>query len=247
MKWKGNHKMQSYRTNSVIVGILFILGTAAGVSAAVIETPLLNASDYLAKLSANAGQITAGAFLQFLMAMSCAGIGISLYPIIKQYHQGLAVAVAGFRGIEGTLQVIGGIATISFLSLSQEFAKAAVVDQAYFQSIGTMLKDGSNWLNNGPMPLSWCIAAVMYYLVFYRYQLVPRWLSAWGLVGITLTIVSSVLITLNVITTVEPLQSIANLPIAVQEMVFAVWLIVKGYSPSTTQRQPALSQVCPAL
>ncbi len=70
------------------------------------------------------------------------------------------------------------------------------------------------------------LGALMFYVVLYQYRLVPRWLSAWALVGAVLYIVA-------------PLGSMFGLslgffvgPLAVQEMVMAVWLIAKGFDPS---------------
>jgi hypothetical protein len=72
----------------------------------------------------------------------------------------------------------------------------------------------------------------MYYGIFYRYRLVPRWISGWGLIGITLTTIASVLVMFGVIPGFGTVQMIANLPIMPQEMVLAVWLIAKGINPS---------------
>jgi hypothetical protein len=75
--------------------------------------------------------------------------------------------------------------------------------------------------------------ALLYYYLFYRSELVPRWLSGWGLVAIILTFVACVLalFTQNELTT----YTIVLLPITVQEMVLAVWLIAKGFNPSALQ------------
>lgn len=74
------------------------------------------------------------------------------------------------------------------------------------------------------------VAAVMYYTLFLRSQLVPRWLSGWGVAAALL------------IMTACPLALVSNndvtgyafliLPILVQEMDLAVWLLVKGFRPS---------------
>ena len=68
------------------------------------------------------------------------------------------------------------------------------------------------------------LGALMFYVVLYRYRLVPRWLSVWALVGAALYFVA-------------PIGSMFGLslgffmgPLAVQEMVMAVWLIAKGFS-----------------
>ena len=61
------------------------------------------------------------------------------------------------------------------------------------------------------MLISWCIGAFMYYGIFYRYRLVPRWISAWGLIGITLTVVASILVMLEIIPGFGTVQMIANL------------------------------------
>jgi hypothetical protein len=79
----------------------------------------------------------------------------------------------------------------------------------------------------------------MYYGVFYQHRLVPRWISAWGLVGITLATMASVLVMWGIIPGFGTIQTIANLPIFPQELVFAIWLIAKGVSPSAIAERPA--------
>ena len=73
----------------------------------------------------------------------------------------------------------------------------------------------------------------MYYIVFYKTKLIPRWLSIWGLVGAALCILSSMLVMFNVIGAFSTVQIVLNLPfIGVQEMVLAAWLIIKGFNSS---------------
>jgi hypothetical protein len=69
----------------------------------------------------------------------------------------------------------------------------------------------------------------MYSVVFYRSRLVPRWLAAWGMAG-TLLLGTAGLVSLF---TDDPVtgQYLLILPVAVWEMVFAVWLLVRGFRP----------------
>ncbi len=224
--------MNSNRIYAVIVGVLFIIGTVTGTIAAIIGTPILDAPDYLTNISANESQIIIVTFLLFLMGVACAGIGLALYPIMKKYSTGLAIGVVGFRVAEGILEILGGVLTIGLLALSQEFVKAGAPDASYFQTIGAVLKAGDAWLSNGATLLLWCIGAFMYYSLFYQYRLVPRWLSVWGLVGITLVTIGGVLVMLHVIPGFGTVQMLLSLPIFPQEMVLAVWLIAKGVNSS---------------
>ena len=235
--------MDTNRMNAAIVGVLFITATVAGTIAATIGSPILDAPDYLTEISANEGTIIIGAFLIFLMAISCAGIGLGLYPIMRKYSVGMAIGTVGFRVIESMIDMLGGVSAIALLALSQEFVKAGAPDATYFQTIGAIIKAGDEWLSNGVMLLSWCIGAFMYYTLFYQYRLVPRWLSGWGLVGITLTTITSVLVMLHVIPGFSTIQVVSNLPIALQEMIFAIWLIAKGVNSSAVTSQSVSVQV----
>jgi hypothetical protein len=225
------NKVSSQGTNrktAAIVGVLFIIGTVSGVLGAIIGKPILGAPDYLSKLSANEGQMLIYTLLMFIMGVACAGIGIALYPILKKYNEGLAIGVVGFRIIEGVGDIVVAICVIALLALSQEFVKAGAPDASYFQTIGVVINAGTDWLNHGAALLCWCISAFMYYSLFYHFRLVPRWLSAWGLVGITLATIGGVLVMLHVIPAFGTVQMLLNLPIFPQEMVLAVWLIAKG-------------------
>jgi len=227
------------RKTATIVGVLFIIGTVSGVLAASLGAPILNAPDYLIKISLNEGQIILVTLLQFIMGVVCAGIGLALYPILKNYSEGLAIGSAGFRIIEGVLDIVGAISLVALLALGKEFVKAGAPPASYFQTAGVLINAGSDWVNNVAVLLSWCIGALMYYFVFYQYKLVPRWLSVWGLIGITLTIIGCLLVMFQLIPAFGTIQVVFNLPIIPQEMVFAIWLIAKGINPSTVASRSA--------
>ncbi len=231
--------MNSVRMNAMIVGVLFIIGTVTGTIAAINSSPILDAPDYLTSIAANESQIIISTFLIFLEGVACAGIGLALYPIMKKYSTGLAIGVVGFRVAEGIFEILGGVITIGLLALSQEFVKAGAPDAAYFLTIGAIIRAGDAWLSNGATLLLWCVGALMYYTVFYQCRLVPRWLSIWGLAGIFLVTIGGVLVMLHVIPGFGSVQMLLNLPIFPQELVLAVWLIVKGVNPSDVASRSA--------
>jgi hypothetical protein len=112
--------------------------------------------------------------------------------------------------------------------LGQEFLKAGAPGSSHFQTLGVLLKAGNEWASNVGM-LAFCLGALMYYIVFYQTRLVPRWLSGWGIVAIALSIVASILTMLRVDNPTSTLDTALHLPIFLQGMVLAVWLIAKGF------------------
>ncbi|MHB8087858.1 MAG: DUF4386 domain-containing protein [Anaerolineaceae bacterium] len=220
--------MNSMRKNATITGVLFILATLFGVIAAAIYNPILSSTDYLASFYDHRAQAIMGIFLIFGMAMCCAGVGVSLYPVLRRFNEEAAIGSAGFRIIESMIQVVGTLIMVCLLALSSEYIQADNASKLILQSAGSVLRAGNDWLNNSAMLLSWGVAAVIYYSAFYKYKLVPRWISVWGLIGISLTIITSIMMMFN--PGFSTIQTIANMPIALQEMVLAVWLIVKGFS-----------------
>ena len=224
--------MSTDRRTARIVGALFITATAASILSVPFLAPI-NASNYLVQFSANQNQVLVGVLFVLIGAVASVSIAISLYPILKKYNGGLALGAVGFRLIEGMLDFAGAIAIILLFSLSQQFVKAEAPSSSYFQTLGTLTLVGYDWVVYVGSVLAFCLGAMMYYMVFYQTKLVPRWLSGWGLVGVTLGIVSSMLVMFHVIGPFSPVQIVLNLPfIGVQEMVLAVWLIVKGFDSS---------------
>ncbi len=219
------------RRTAAVVGTLFIIGTVSGVLM-VQFISILDAPDHLVKIAANESQMIIAALLKFVMGVACAGIGLALYPILKKYNEGLAMGAAGFRTIEGVIDIVGALGYVALLALGQEFVKAGAPGSSYFQTADMLINAGADWLTNVAVLLTWCIGALMYYAVFYQCKLVPRWLTVWGLAGCTSTMLGCLLVMFHLIPPAGTLQVILSLPMLPQEMVLAVWLIAKGVNSS---------------
>jgi hypothetical protein len=221
------------RKNAAVVGVLFILGTVPALLSLPLAQNTVSAPDHLTAISTNAGQMIIFTAVKFIMGIACAGIGLALYPVLKKYNEGLAFGAAGFRVIEGTVDAVGALLYVALLALSQEFVKAGAPASSYFQTADVVINSGIGWFRDVAMLLTFGIGALMYYVVFFQYRLVPRWLTVWGLVGISLTIISALLVMVHLIPPAGTVQVILNLPILPQELVLAVWLIAKGFNSST--------------
>ena len=217
-----------------IVGALFIIATVAYSLGVVLLDPFLGASDYLTTVSENENILTIGAFLVLIDAVAVAGIAIVIYPVLKKHNEALALGYVGARIGESLLFSVNVITTLTLLTLSQEFAKAGTLDTSYYQTLGTLLLAAGNWAYLLGLGLAFAISALVLNFVLYQSKLIPRWLSSWGFIGAALVFANFLLESFGM----KPV-AILFLPIAVQEMVFAVWLIIRGFDSSAIVSETA--------
>jgi hypothetical protein len=223
--------MNYFRKNAIIAGVLFIVATVTNMLGNLSIKPILDAPDYLIQISANENLMIIASLLVLISAFASASIAIWLYPILKKHHKALALGSVGFRLMEGMLIIIGVVALLSLLTLSQEYVRAGASNASLYQVSGTLLQTVKTWAGQLSV-LAFITGALMYYYVFYQSKLVPRWLSGWGFLGAALTLASAVLAIAGLVTPLSTVFILFNLVILVQEMVLAVWLIVKGFNPS---------------
>jgi len=88
-------------------------------------------------------------------------------------------------------------------------------------------------VNHAGMILALSLGDFMLYSVLYQKKLVPRWLTGWGLIGIALAIFASLLFLFRFTDVITPVYLGLNLPLALQGIVLALWLITKGFYPTT--------------
>jgi hypothetical protein len=220
-------KMDSYRKTAIIVGVLFITATVAYSLGMLFLDPILGSSDYLTKASENENLVILGAFLVLIDAVAVAGIGISIYPVLKKKNETSALGYAGARIAEGILFIVNVIFILTILTLSQEFVKAGSPDASYYQTLGTILIAAGDWAFLLGFGVAFTISALILNYLLYQSKLVPRWLSGWGFVGAAMLWAYYLLQSFSI-----DQVDILFLPIAVQEMVFALWLIIKGFNPT---------------
>jgi len=220
--------MNSNRKTAIIVGVLFIAATVAGILSRVVM-PSLNAPDYLINVSANENQMIIGALFEFTMAVLIAGIPIWMYPILKKHNEALALGYVVTRIIEVVIFTVGVISLLTLLTLSQEFVKAGAPDASYFQTSGTLLLAVREWGGGVCSSIVFSLSALILNYILYRSKLIPRWLSGWGLIGAILYLTSGFLPLFGYGSS-STIYILMETPLGVNEMVFAIWLIVKGFN-----------------
>src|SRR5689334_16101321 len=100
--------MNMYRTNATIAGVLYIIGTLAGITSMVLSEPLRAPGDLLAGVAANANQVIGAVFFILLMGLSLAMVPVVLYPVLKRHSEVLALGYVVFRG---ALETVGYFVT----------------------------------------------------------------------------------------------------------------------------------------
>jgi hypothetical protein len=233
--------MKTYRKTAIIAGILYIIGTFAGILSLALSGPVRDGQNVLASVAANAGQVRVATLFVLLMGLALAMVPVVLYPILRRYSQVLALGYVVFRG---ALETVGSLVTpviwLLLVALGQLNAQAGDSAASVFQAQSALLLKAGEL--SSLAGIVFCLGALMFYAVLYQSRLVPRWISVWGLAALIPYLAAEFL---ELFALLDPLSATASLmfiPLAVQEMVLAVWLIVKGFTPSAIAFAPAQAE-----
>ena len=208
--------MSADRKAAVWIGVLYIIGTVALVLSVVVTDAVLTGPAFLAQIAAQPNQLAIGALLVLLAGFALAMVPVVFWPIGKRYNETLAIGYVVFRGaLETVMYIAAAFGWLLLIPLSTQPDAAPLA--GFVRTALPVIWDQA-------VPIPFVLGALMFYVLLYQSRLVPRWLSTWGLVGATLYFV-------------PPLGSMFGLslgvlmaPLAVQEMVMAVWLIAKGFN-----------------
>ena len=219
--------MNSNRKTATVAGILIIIGMVAGMLSIV---PSVESPDYLTEVYVNQNQVLSGAFFQFALVPIYIGFALVLYPILRNYNKSLSLGFVSFRIIAGVFQIVGVITLPIFILLSQKYLAYTGHDLVNFQLFGETLKLGRDLANHVGVMLATGIGNLFLFYILYKTKLIPRWLSSWGLLGNTLAMLASFSILFSLIDVISSHFIVLTIPLVLQEIILAFWLILKGFN-----------------
>jgi len=147
-----------------------------------------------------------GMVLEIISGLAVITIAVLMFPLFKPYNKIASYLYIVLRCIEGGLLVVTGILFLSHNTLLLEIYAGIHAVHGYIFGV----------------------AALTFYYLFYLSTLIPRWISVWGAIAAILLIIANLLEVMGIASGLM----ILYLPIILNELVLAIWLIVKGFTPS---------------
>ena len=162
-----------------------------------------------------------------------------LFPVLKRWHEGLALAYAGFRLLEAVLLIGIEAEMLSLIDVSRNYLDSTGTEASQFRAVGDGIQSGID----GTFilyVLVFDVGALILYSMLYRSRLVPRFLSTWGFLAAMWMLTGVVLVLLDTFSGASDalVEGIVVIPLAVNEMALAGWLILKGFNSSAEVHGP---------
>jgi hypothetical protein len=226
--------MNSNRKTAIIVGILYIIGTVAGILSMVVTWGILDAPDYLSIVASNPSQSLLAALLVLVMGLALAMVPAMMFPILKRQNEALAIGYVIFRGALETFTYIAlAICWLLLVVVARQYVDSGAVVTSQFGSLGILFVKAIDPTISSIMEIVFSLGALMLYYLLYQARLIPRWISGWGIVAAVAYLAG------GLIAMFGTTQDIWFMPMFLQEMVMAIWLIVKGFNPSAIESSSA--------
>jgi hypothetical protein len=210
-----------------LVGTLFLTAMFASLFGGGLVESILSAPDVLSALRENQTLVTTGALFELVNAIAVIGIGVFMFPVLKQHSENLARGYFAIRVLEAVFCSLIVISPLSLITLSQELG---TVDAAYLQAASALSLAERARVMGLLIPLFFSLGALLLYTALYQAKLLPRFISIWGFVAAVFILINNLLLTFQVEVGLA-VSLVLVLPIITNEVFLGIWLIVKGFNP----------------
>jgi hypothetical protein len=207
------------RKLATTIGVLFLVGDLAGVTAKLLTASL--DADHLSLVTAHPHRIELAGLLILVMGVALAFISVVAYPVLRRHSRAGAVGYVVFRGaLESAGYIVSTMAVLALVPIVRDYAAAGDAAGAH-RSASFLLHAGDD--AGALIAIVFAISALIFSWVLWQARLVPRWLAGWGLGGAVLYGAW------GVIAVFHGGLGLLMVPLAVEELVLAVWLIARGF------------------
>lgn len=220
--------MSSTRRTAVLVGLLFLIATAAFLIADALIVGVLDGSNYLVDAPANATALTTGALLAFVDGLAVVGIAVLLYPLLKEHSEPLAHGYVGLRVAE-LAAILFYLATPLLVVALGDGLTSGTVDQSASQHLGSLFQAQHDAAIVMVYLFTSVAGSILAYLL-YRTRLIPRSIAILGVVGYPVLLIGTVLDMFNVIDVTQGAGLLAVVPGGLFELILPIWLLAKGFT-----------------
>ena len=217
-------RLASHRRTSLVAGVFYLV-TFVSIPTLVLYGPVRTAGYVV-----GAGPDTAvlwGGVLELVVALAGIGTAVTLFPVVRRQNEGFALGFVTTRVLEASLILLGVISLLTIVVLRRDPDPAALV------GVAKALAAVYGWTFLLGQTLMPALNALLLGTLMYRSGLVPRILPVTGLIGAPLLAGSVVAILFGLWTVTSVWHALATAPIFLWELSLGVWLLVKGFNPSS--------------
>ena len=199
-----------------------------------IHGPITASEGYLEDVYPDQQIVITGVLFELIGILAIPLIAIFLFPVLRKHSQVLSLGYVVFRSLEALLLLAVSIYTLSLIRISKGFLGLTAAKGDLYVQIGASVQDMSHWTFLLIVGMVFPITAIMLNTVLYQSRLVPRFISAWGFVAAILLLTGTVLDVFGLLPGLSPstLEMALTIPIAANEIVLALWLIISGFCPA---------------
>ncbi|HEY3106686.1 MAG TPA: DUF4386 domain-containing protein [Gaiellaceae bacterium] len=215
------------RSIARIFGLLYLITFVTSIPALALYQPVLDDPVGYVASGGSDNQILFGAFLELLLIIANIGTAVVVYPLLKRQNHILALGYVTARIVECTFILVGILAVLSIVTLSQQDAGG---DEGAIAYTLAALKDWTFILGPGFI-VGLGNGLILGYLM-YTSGLMPSRLAVLGLVGGPLICISGMLVMFGVADQGGALQGIATIPEFLWELSLGLYPLIKGFRPS---------------
>jgi hypothetical protein len=221
------------RRLAIAAGLGFLAADIAGPLFFVFTAGMGSGQAYLDAVPAHQTELGLAALAIFAMGVSGLVIVAALYPVLRTSSEGLAVSSVLFRGVAEGGAFLEAAITLATVSLGLSAVGSAAGQHVVFVNTLLDLRDQVALVAT----TGFGIAALQYCWVLYAARLLPRWLAGWGVAGAVVWLAGTVW----AFVVHGPDGGLLMAPLALNEVVMAVWLIGRGFSSPSAARLPAFA------
>ena len=226
-------KMNTHRTAARIFGVFFLISFLAyGAGSALVQS-IVGGPDILSNVYASTTLLVVAAILMGLVhTFTNIGLPIVLRPVLKPRDETLYLGYLSAAIVATVSLLVGVIFLLLLLPLSDAYVKSVSAVAGQAETMAILLREANYYSYQIGMAI-WSLGGLVFCSMLYRYKLIPRLVSVWGVAGYVVFLSGCILAIFG-----RDFGLIHTAPGALFEVFLSLWLIVKGFNSSATVSEP---------